>query len=97
METMTDLQGDDLRYAILIGTSAVWVNASTGECLGRFGVWGIDVHRRIVDQHLGQCLDCTHKRVTEADWRRFQRSMMQHHGIDLSGVAAPVFVKEPTP
>lgn len=82
-------------HAVEIGARAVWVNAGdTGECLGRFGVYGIDVHRRISNQHLGECLDCTHARTTAADWQRFQRSMLAHHEVDLSGVPTPGFVKE---
>jgi hypothetical protein len=76
---------------IIIGSRAIWVNAPTGECIGRFGVWGIDVHRRMQDQHLGECLDCTHARVTTKDWARFQASMLEHHAVDLSGVPVPNF------
>jgi hypothetical protein len=79
---------------VQIGAQAVWVNAPTGECIGRFGVYGIDVHRPIAEQHLGQCLDCTHERVTPKDWTRFQNSMLTYHGVDLSAVEMPSFVKE---
>jgi hypothetical protein len=85
---------DQTTVEILIGTRAVWVNGNTGECLGRFGMWGIDVHRPISDQHLGECLDCTHARTKPEDWRRFQRSMLAHHGVDLSHIETPDFVKE---
>jgi hypothetical protein len=77
---------------IQIGTRAIWVNASTGECLGRFGLMGIDVHRRIEDQGQGECLNCTHGKTTRADWARFQRSMLKFHGVDLSHVPAPRWV-----
>lgn len=79
---------------IQIGTRAIWVNADTGECIGRFGVYGIDVHRPVADQHLGECLECTHGRTTREDWHRFQRSMLAHHGVDMSGVPMPDFVRE---
>lgn len=81
-------------YQIDIGHRAVWVNGPAGECIGRFGIMGIDVHRRIEDQHLGECLDCTHDRVTPADWHRFQKSMLTHHSVDLSAVPMPVFIRE---
>ena len=85
----------DQTNGVQIGARAVWVHAGdTGECLGRFGMYGIDVHRRIEDQSLGQCLDCSHSRVTADDWHRFKRSMLFHHGFDMSGVPMPDFVKE---
>lgn len=91
---MTD-KSDTTRGTVEIGRRAVWVHANdTGECLGRFGVYGIDVHRRISEQNLGQCLDCTHGPTTAADWHRFQNSMLEHHGVDIFAVDAPAFVKE---
>jgi hypothetical protein len=82
---------------IQIGHRAIWVHAGdTGECLGRFGVYGIDVHRRIGDQCSGQCLDCTHNRTTADDWNRFQRSMLAYHGVDLSHIPMPSFVQDQT-
>lgn len=83
-------------WSVQIGHQAVWVNASTGECLGRFGRMGIDVHRRVEDQGLGQCLDCTHSRTTREDWCRFQQSMMRFHGVDLSDLPTPEFVLDGT-
>lgn len=79
-------------FEILVGDRAVWINDSFG-CLGRFGVMGIDVHRKLDDQHLGQCLDCTHAKVNPQDWTRFQSSMMTHHGVDLSHVEMPDFAR----
>jgi hypothetical protein len=78
-----------------IGHRAIWVNSET-ECIGRFGMFGIDVHRRLADQHLGlgECLDCTHTRTTPDDWRKFQNSMLAHHGVDLSHIAVPSFVDQ---
>lgn len=79
---------------VQIGHRAVWVNAGTGECIGRFGVYGIDVHHGLADQaERGECLDCTHARTGPADWLRFQRSMLEHHGVDLSKVPMPKFVE----
>ena len=81
-------------YQVEVGHAAVWVNADTGECIGRFGLYGVDVHRRIGDQGaLGECLKCTHERTTAADWKIFQDAMMEHHGVDLSRLSAPSFVK----
>lgn len=83
-----------MEFQVDIGARAVWVNAGTGECIGRFGVYGIDVHRTIADQYLGECLDCTHGRVTLADWTRFQRSMLAYHGVDISNVEVPSWINQ---
>jgi hypothetical protein len=74
---------------------AVWVNGPQGECLGRFGVYGIDVHRTFAEQvaGLGQCLDCTHARTGATDWRRFVTAMREFHGVDLSGMDVPEWVR----
>lgn len=81
------------KIEIQIGHRAIWVNAPTGECIGRFGIMGIDVHRPMNEQHLGQCLDCIHARVTRSDWDRFVTSMLRYHGADLSHVKAPEFAQ----
>lgn len=80
-------------YEVLYGHRAVWVNNASG-CLGRFGVFGIDVHRTIEEQSLGHapCLYCTHARVTLDDWRRFKAAMLEFHHIDLSDQPAPVWL-----
>lgn len=80
-------------FQIQIGHRAVWVNAATGECIGRFGIFGVDVHRTASEQHLGKCLDCTHGRVTASDWQRFVTSMLHYHGVDIAGMAVPEFAK----
>ena len=81
-----------MKFEIMVGARAVWVNADTGECIGRFGLYGVDVHRRVADQHLGECLACPHGRVTADDWRLFQTAMLDHYEIDLSHLAMPDFV-----
>lgn len=63
----------------------VWVNAPSGECIGRFGRQGIDVHRTIADQiGLGECLHCTHAPTTAADWDTFVEKMQEHHGVKIA-------------
>lgn len=82
---------------IQVGTRAVWINANdTGECIGRFGVFGSEVHRRISEQRLGYYLEVTSGRVTMKDWHYFQESMLAHYGIDLLHIAVPSFVSEDT-
>lgn len=59
----------------------VWVNGVNG-AIGRFGVFGIDVHNATNDG----CLACSVRRLatTLADWQLFKTEMLAQHGIDVS-------------
>lgn len=62
----------------------VWVNGPEG-LLGRFGRYGIDIHRPLEEQTTGgECLFCTHSRVTPRDWDLFCQKMLEHFDIDVS-------------
>jgi hypothetical protein len=78
-------------YEIQTNGTTVWINARTGECLGRFGPRGIDVHRTVAAQVAGEpeCLDCTHTKPTRVDWQRFVAAMAMHHGIGVPDSAMP--------
>lgn len=80
-------------FEIIYGARAVWVNDQHG-CLGRFGVYGIDVHRTMTEQMDGQpeCLFCTHKPVTVEDWPRFVEAMRKFHDIDILDQPFPAWV-----
>jgi hypothetical protein len=86
------IEGKD--YEVSFGYNAVWVNAPTGECVGRFGKLGIDVHRSMQEQMdgKGQCLACTHARVTIEDWRRFVALMKEHSNVELAHFGPPPWV-----
>jgi hypothetical protein len=61
----------------------VWVNGAYG-LLGRFGRFGVDVHRPMSEQgNKGECLHCTHTYLgtTLEDWRVFVQKMEEHHGV----------------
>lgn len=64
---------------------SVWVN-NADCCLGRFAMFGIDVHRAYNPQksHDLECLHCTHERTTEADWETFKQKMLEHHKVVVS-------------
>lgn len=72
----------------------VWVNGSDGMCLGRFSRFGIDIHRTFAEQAagLGECLECTHKVATNADWERFQVGMMAHHKVIVGAQFRPAWL-----
>jgi hypothetical protein len=62
----------------------VWVNDSNG-CIARFGVMGIDVHHKLEEQkRQGECLFCTHAKVTAQDWDTFKAKVLEHHGVVVS-------------
>lgn len=65
--------------------TTVWVTGSSGECIGRFGRMGIDIHNEAAAQLAGkpQCLECTHGPVTLAEWERFRAAMVEHYGIEV--------------
>lgn len=67
----------------------VWVNGPMGECLGRFGRNGIDIHTTFEAQRNGspQCLHCTHGPVTLEHWRVFLDKMEEHYGVDRDKLA----------
>ncbi len=64
----------------------VWVHSSDGSTVGRFSVrFGMDVHRTVSEQlaGAGQCLHCTHRPATPADWDQFVETLKRHHGISI--------------
>lgn len=68
----------------------VWVNGDLGECIGRFGRNGIDIHTTMAMQMDTQCLFCTHTPVTRADWELFQEKMLELHGVKVEEKHCPV-------
>lgn len=74
-----------LTYDIQISLSrdVVWVHASDGSTVGRFGKMGIDIHTSVTEQMKGasQCDLCTHGRVTAHDWDTFRREALTRWGV----------------
>lgn len=83
-------------YEIVGDGATVWVNASDGMCIGRFGARGVDVHRSAAEQASGapQCLDCIHGLAPAEAWARFVESMARHHGVAVGPDRMPAFVAE---
>lgn len=68
----------------------VWVNSHKGECLGRFGRMGIDIHVPVEQQLQGvQCLFCTHEPVTRKDWFLFCEKMREFYQVEVSPEMCP--------
>ena len=69
------------KYDILFDGVTVWVNNEYG-LVGRFSNMGIDIHNTLNSQETsGECLFCTHKKTTRADWEIFCIKMDQHFDI----------------
>lgn len=80
---------------IIADGRAVWVNASDGSCIGRFGRLGVDVHRSVTAQLAGEpeCLVCTHGKVTPAEWALFVDAMAEYHKVVIEDRHMPKFLQ----
>lgn len=83
------------KFEIFTDGRTVWINASDGSSVGRFGRMGIDIHTSADDQMNGapQCLACTHERTTVSDWHKFQVLMKQHFDIDIDVSLMPMYLQ----
>lgn len=63
----------------------VWIHASDGSTVGRFGRGGVDLHNTITDQMAGlpECRLCTHGRPTAEDWKLFREKVLEWWGLDV--------------
>ena len=79
---------------ILHDGRTVWVNDKEGN-IGRFGPFGVDVHRTIAEQIATgtECLACTHGPTHLPDWREFQALMQEHHGVTVSDDHMPTKIR----
>lgn len=77
----------DLFYEIQLseGRDAIWVHASDGSTVGRFGRFGIDLHNTLTDQMAGmsECKLCTHGQPTPADWILFRQKCYEFYGVEV--------------
>lgn len=76
--TTYELQLSELR-------NAIWIHASDGSTVGRFGRMGIDLHTTVTEQLAGkpECRLCTHGRPTAADWALFREKALAWWGVDV--------------
>lgn len=73
----------------------VWVNETTGCCIGRFSRFGLDVHRSMGEMitGAGECLHCTHGRPDKSGWAVFQAMMKLHHNVHVMDRYKPDWVQ----
>ena len=64
---------------------AVWIHASDGSTVGRFGKMGVDLHTTATEQLKGkpQCRLCTHGRPSVEDWELFKNKAMEWWGVEV--------------
>lgn len=69
------------KVQLLTDGRTCWVNTENGECIGRWGRLGIDVHHTVEQQriHGKQCLEC----VQGGSWERFCDAMHGHYGVNI--------------
>lgn len=81
-------------YEVISDGVTVWVNK--GWLLGRFGRYGIDIHRDINEQSTkGECLHCTHTETGPAEWEDFVVKMKELHGIVVAEKYRPKRCRRP--
>ena len=61
----------------------VWVHASDGSTVGRFGKMGVDLHNTITEQMNGapECRLCTHGKPTIGEWEMFINKALEWWGV----------------
>jgi len=78
-----------LNHEIITDGVTVWVNTEAN-CIARFGVMGIDIHRDLREQeNAGECLYCTHGPTTAPDWNLFVAKMLELHKIIVPELYKP--------
>lgn len=67
------------------GRDAVWIHASDGSTVGRFGRMGIDLHNTATEQLAGhpECRLCTHGQPTPAEWALFREKALEWWSVDV--------------
>lgn len=63
----------------------VWIHASDGSTVGRFGPFGVDLHTTTTEQMNGatECRFCTHGPVGEEHWQMFRQKAKEFWGVNV--------------
>lgn len=92
-------QPPEIEYEIQLSAnrSVVWVHASDGSTVGRFGRMGIDLHNTVTDMMAGapECRLCTHGKPTVADWKLFREKVLEWYAVDVPEDAFDVSLLTP--
>ena len=88
----TEVRGS---HEVVSSNGVVWINDIQGMCIGRFSHWGIDIHHGTKKQMEGEhCIKCSPGRPTLSGWNEFVLDMEKLHGVTISAIHRPVWVKE---
>lgn len=84
-----------MKHDIQSDGKTVWVNGESGECIGRFSKFGIDIHRSYKAQAAGEgeCLDCTHGMTDLTAWNRFCDGMKTFYSVHVAKRHMPKFLR----
>lgn len=84
MKKQKKKDGPPLHEVVTDGVT-VWVNGA-GNCIARFGVMGIDIHKEPSRQVKSgnECLFCTHAPTTREDWDLFVVKMLELYKISIT-------------
>lgn len=78
---------EHLEYELQLSAlrDAVWIHASDGSTVGRFGRKGVDLHTTVTEQMNGapQCRLCTHGEPTYGDWQLFRDKALEWWGVEV--------------
>lgn len=81
-------QSSSIEYEVQtsLRRDAVWIHASDGSTVGRFGRMGIDLHNTVTEQMHGmpECRLCTHGKPSKGDWALFREKAMEWWGVEIS-------------
>lgn len=76
-----------LTYALQLSDyrESVWLHASDGSTVARFGRMGVDLHNTVTEQMAGlpECRLCTHGRSTAADWQLFREKVKEFWDVEV--------------
>lgn len=85
MTAMTKVNDQHIEYEIQVNIlkDKVWIHASDGSTVGRFGKMGVDLHTTATEQLNGtpECRICTHGRVGRKDWELFVNKSLEFWGV----------------
>lgn len=82
-------------FSIISNDGRVWVVDFHGHCVGRFSPHGVDVHHDWFRQvHGERYIRRSATKPSLSDWNQFVVDMLEHHGVMVSGVHRPRWVKE---
>lgn len=82
-------------FEVVSDTRNVWVNSSSGVCVGRFTKHGVDIHADAEGQLQGKhCLECFNYKQQDSRhaWDKFVAGMQQHYGVLIPSSAMPYHV-----